>query len=116
METNRSNEADQVVTALAALAQTHRLSVFRALVRVGNSGLAAGDIAEQLSLPASSLSFHLANLRESGLVRDERIGRSIIYRANFEAMASIVQYLLDECCSEELADSTRCSTQECIGE
>ena len=116
MEMTESLDTKDVVSALGALAQIHRLAVFRALVRVGKSGLAAGDIADQLGLPASSLSFHLNNLRGSGLVRDERVGRSIIYRADFETMGAVVQYLLDECCSEENADAAHCQTQECYGE
>ncbi len=89
------------VKQLAALAQEHRLDVFRALVKAGNTGLAAGQIAMKLGLPASSLSFHLSHLRESGLVSDERQGRSIIYRANFGRMQGLLDYLLKECCADE---------------
>jgi DNA-binding transcriptional ArsR family regulator len=74
--------------------------VFKALVRAGHSGLSAGDIARKLGLPPSSLSFHLSHLRNEGLVQDERQGRSIIYRANFPAMESLVRYLFEECCAD----------------
>ncbi len=104
MEMNDSSIlAESMVKRLSSLAQTHRLGVFRALVRAGNRGLAAGEIASRLDIPASSLSFHLSHLREAGLVRDERQGRSIIYRANYDQMRSLLDYLLEECCADECA-------------
>ena len=92
------NDSDQIIAALGALAQTHRLAAFRALVTAGPAGLAAGDIASQLSLPASSLSFHLAQLERAGLIRSRRAGRSIIYAADFAAMTALVGYLTENCC------------------
>ncbi len=87
-----------VIAALAALAQPHRLAAFRALVAAGPAGLAAGDIAALLSVPPSSLSFHLAHLERAGLIRPTRAGRSIIYAADFAAMTALVGYLTENCC------------------
>ena len=87
------------VAALGALAQEHRLSVFRLLVQAGPDGLAAGAIAERLGIPASSLSFHLAQLSKAGLVGQERRHRSIIYRADYAAMDGLVSYLVENCCA-----------------
>lgn len=95
METNRSAT---VVAALAALAQEHRLAVFRALVQSGPDGLAAGAIAETLGVPASSMSFHLAQLRHAGLIAQRREGRSLIYTADYDAMTDLVGYLMENCC------------------
>lgn len=92
-------KADAAIDALGALAQEHRLALFRLLVQAGEGGLAAGMIAEKLGVPNSSLSFHLAQLREAGLVLQERQHRSIIYRANYPAMNSLVAYLMDNCCA-----------------
>jgi ArsR family transcriptional regulator len=92
-------KADAAVTALGALAQGHRLALFRLLVQAGEGGLAAGVIAEKLGVPNSSLSFHLAQLREAGLVLQERQHRSIIYRANYPAMNALVAYLMENCCA-----------------
>lgn len=97
METNRQSET--ALSALSALAQEHRLAVFRLLVQAGPEGLAAGDIAEKLDLPASSLSFHLSHLKQGGIVQVERQGRSIIYRADFAAMNGLMAYLLENCCA-----------------
>ncbi|MFN2258224.1 MAG: ArsR/SmtB family transcription factor [Parasphingopyxis sp.] len=95
METNRSAP---IIAALSALAQEHRLGVFRALVQVGPEGLAAGAIADKLGLPNSSLSFHLAQLRHAGLVSQRREGRSLIYAADYGAMNALVGYLMENCC------------------
>ena len=92
-------KADAAVTALGALAQDHRLALFRLLVQTGEGGLAAGMIAEKLGVPNSSLSFHLTQLREAGLVLQERQHRSIIYRANYPAMNALVAYLMENCCA-----------------
>ena len=92
-------KADTAIAALGALAQEHRLALFRLLVQAGEQGMAAGAIAERLGVPNSSLSFHLAQLRNAGLVRQERRHRSLIYRANYPAMNALVDYLMENCCA-----------------
>ena len=92
-------ESTNAVAALAALAQEHRLALFRLLVQAGEDGMPAGAIAEQLGVPNSSLSFHLAQLRNAGLVTQERQQRSLIYRANYAAMNGLVGYLTENCCA-----------------
>jgi DNA-binding transcriptional ArsR family regulator len=97
------------VEALAALAQEHRLALFRLLVQAGDKGMAAGAIADALGVPNSSLSFHLAQLRNAGLILQERQHRSLIYRANYPAMNMLVGYLMENCCAgADCADSTAC--------
>lgn len=94
-------QASAAIAALGALAQEHRLASFRLLVQAGDDGLAAGAIAGRLGIPASSLSFHLAQLSRAGLIRQERRHRSLIYRADFAAMTGLVGYLLENCCGGE---------------
>ena len=72
-------DGQNVIQALSALAQEHRLAAFRLLVQAGAEGLAAGAIADRLGVPASSMSFHLAQLGHAGLVTQRRESRSIIY-------------------------------------
>ncbi|HVV33825.1 MAG TPA: metalloregulator ArsR/SmtB family transcription factor [Vitreimonas sp.] len=86
------------VDALSALANAHRLAVFRMLVQAGPEGKAAGAIAETLDLPASSLSFHLAHLTRAGLIVQRRESRSLIYSADFDAMNALVGFLTENCC------------------
>src|SRR5690606_41394518 len=79
-------EPENVIRALSALAQEHRLAAYRLLVQAGESGVAAGTLAERLGVPASSMSFHLAQLANAGLVTQRRESRSIIYSADYAAM------------------------------
>ena len=87
------------IEALGALAQEHRLALFRLLVQAGERGMAAGAIADALQVPNSSLSFHLGQLRNAGLILQERQHRSLIYRANYAAMNMLVSYLMENCCA-----------------
>jgi ArsR family transcriptional regulator len=91
-------ESTEAVRALAALAQGTRLAAFRLLVEAGPEGMAAGAIAERLSLPAPTASFHLAQLANSGLIRSRNEGRFVIYAADFERMQTLIGFLTDNCC------------------
>ncbi len=90
-------EAD-VVRSLAALAQEVRLRVFRALVVAGQEGLTPGILSEQLGIAPNTLSFHLKELAHAGLVTQERQGRNLIYRAEYQAMNALLAYLTENCC------------------
>ena len=103
-------ESAHAVEALGALAQEHRLAVFRLLVQAGADGLPAGQIAERMAIPNSSLSFHLAQLHRAGLVSQERRHRSLIYRADYSAMNALVAYLLENCCG---GDASCAPAAEC---
>ncbi len=89
-----------VLSALAALAQETRLDVFRRLVQAGAPGLAAGQLATALSISPATLSFHLKELRNARLVTSERQGRSIRYAPNFAVIAALVSYLGENCCRD----------------
>lgn len=94
-------ESDNAIRALGALAQEHRLKAFRLLVQAGETGMAAGALAEALGVPPSSVSFHLAQLAHAGLVGQQRHGRSIVYRADYAAMDGLLSYLTENCCGGE---------------
>ncbi|QUN32227.1 helix-turn-helix transcriptional regulator (plasmid) [Cupriavidus sp. KK10] len=91
-------ETKNALEALAALAHSIRLSVFRLLVQAGPEGLPAGRIAELMKMPASSLSFHLKELHRAGLLSSRQDGRSVIYAARFETMSGLIGYLTENCC------------------
>lgn len=84
--------------AFSALANEHRLGIFRLLVQAGPEGLPAGDIADKLAIPASSLSFHLAHLTRAGLTEQRRESRSLIYSANFPTMNGLIAFMTENCC------------------
>lgn len=87
------------IRALAALAQEHRLAAFRLLVQAGSEGMPAGAIADALAVPASSMSFHLAQLTNAGLIAQRRQSRSLIYTADYAAMNGLMAYLTENCCA-----------------
>ena len=91
-------KAKQVVTALAAIAHEHRLAVYRLLVERGPDGIPAGEIAERLKMPPSSLTFHLQQMHRAGLVTQRRLGRQLIYAADFTSMNGLLGYLTENCC------------------
>lgn len=94
-------EEQDVIRALAALAHELRLQVFRALVVVGARGMTPGVMQQHLGVPAATLSFHLKELMNAGLVTQERQGRHLIYRAAYEQMDGLLGYLTQNCCQGE---------------
>lgn len=92
-------QAELTIRALGALAQEHRLAAYRLLVQAGPDGLAAGALAQALGVPPSSMSFHLAQLNNAGLIVQRRDGRSLIYSADFAAMNGLLGYLTENCCA-----------------
>lgn len=92
------NRREWAVRALSALAHDSRLQVHRLLVQAGEEGVSAGVIAEELGIPASSLSFHLMHLQAAEMVVQRREGRSLIYSVNFECMDALMGYLQENCC------------------
>jgi ArsR family transcriptional regulator len=105
------------LSALAALGQPTRLDIFRILMRQGPDGLLAGAIAEAIGCPHNTLSSHLSILARAGLIRGTRDGRTILYRANVEAMRALLVFLVTDCCEGhpelcnfiDVANKTDCS-------
>ena len=94
-------EENGVVRSLAALAHGMRLQLFRALVVVGPRGMTPGTMSEHLDVPPATLSFHLKELMNAGLVTQQREGRHLIYRASFDHMRQLLTYLTANCCQGE---------------
>jgi DNA-binding transcriptional ArsR family regulator len=91
-------EEQDIVRSLAALAHAHRLQVFRALVVAGPEGMTPGVMAEGVGIASTSLSFHLKELMNAGLVTQERQGRNLVYRAAYDNMNALLSYLTENCC------------------
>ena len=94
---------DETADCLAALGNPTRLEVFRLLVKAGEGGLPVGAVQVELGVPASTLSHHLRHLVTVGLVFQERVGVSLICRANYPSMQGVIDFLMLECCSLESA-------------
>ena len=99
----------RAITALAALAQETRLALFRLLVSRGPAGLPAGAIAEALAVAPSSLSFHLQHLAHAGLITQRRLGRQLIYSAEYGAMNELLAYLTENCCGQGAVCAPLCN-------
>ena len=102
------------VTILSSIAQEARLDIFRTLVQAGMKGLSAGNIAEKLGIPNSTLSFHLKELNHAGLVNSRQESRFIYYSANYQAMNNLLAYLTENCCAGEqtFCTDTSCETPQ----
>jgi ArsR family transcriptional regulator, arsenate/arsenite/antimonite-responsive transcriptional repressor len=98
-----------VIAALSALAHEHRLAIYRLLVERGPDGLSAGTIGERVRLLPSSLTFHLQSLQRAGLIVQQRVGRQLIYSADFDEMNGLIGYLTDNCCGSSGAHSPSCA-------
>jgi ArsR family transcriptional regulator, arsenate/arsenite/antimonite-responsive transcriptional repressor len=93
-------ETELAVVSLAALAHPSRLEAFRVLVRRGEEGMPAGELASRLGVAPPTLSFHLQQLRHAGLIRSRRRAREVVYSANYDAASELVRYLTENCCAE----------------
>lgn len=91
-------EEQDIVRALGALAQSSRLQLFRHLVVAGRTGATPGELGERLGVANATLSFHLKELMQAGLISQERQGRHLIYRVEIARMNGVLAYLTENCC------------------
>ncbi len=111
-------DMNQALSAFAALGQSTRLEVFRLLVRTGDRGMLAGEIAENLDIRQNTMSANLAVLLNAGLVRNIREGRTIRYFADMDGMQGLLAYLMEDCCGgqpelcEPVIEQIACSPME----
>nr|WP_067285976.1 helix-turn-helix domain-containing protein [Marinobacterium profundum] len=92
-------EHDAVAASLAELGNSHRLAVFRFLVKAGHQGASVGDIQKALGIPASTLSHHLARMAKVGLILQEKRSRTIICIPEYQHLESLISFLREECCA-----------------
>ena len=86
------------LAAFAALSQQTRLDVFRLLVKSGGAGMLSGEIGERLKVRQNTMSANLTVLLNAGLVRNKRHGRTIRYFADFDAVRSLLEFVMEDCC------------------
>lgn len=108
------NESE-AITALAALGHPHRLRLFRLLVIAGPSGVPAGEIAEELGVAPTALTFHLKELEAASLITSVRDGRFVRYSLKVEAMRQLLEFLTEDCCKgrPELCGSGISKASQC---
>ncbi len=106
-------DIQDALIAFDALSQETRLKTFRLLVEHGMDGAPAGVLSEQLGIPHNSLSFHLSHMSNAGLVLSCREGRSIIYTVDFAVFQDLIRFMVDDCCSKEIAKTRNSKTKGC---
>jgi DNA-binding transcriptional ArsR family regulator len=92
-------DTSKAIEAMSALAQVHRMNIFRLLVKEGPAGQSAGMIASRLQISPSCLSFHIAQLERAGLVSSRRDSRNINYTVDIEGMRALLDFLTEDCCN-----------------
>jgi len=99
---HNNDETLNIVSArLAELGHPIRLSIFKLLVKAGKEGVSVGDIQQQVDIPSSTLSHHIAKLLKVNLITQRRESRTLYCIPQFDALGEVVQYLIDECCVGE---------------
>lgn len=86
------------VKQLKSLGHAIRLSIVRIVVQGPVEGMPVGEIQARLGIPGSTLSHHLAELTRAGMLRSTRLGTTIRYAADFEALRDLTNYLWKGCC------------------
>lgn len=100
---------DDAASRLEALGNPTRLRIYRALVRAGDGGMPVGKLQTKLDVAASTLSHHLKSMLIVGLIRQERQSTTLICKANYEVMQSLVGFLVAECCSDSACPPNACA-------
>ena len=91
---------DDAAARLEALGNPTRLKIYRALVKAGDNGMSVGKLQVKLDAAASTLSHHLKTMMIVGLIHQERQSTTLICRANYDVMRSLVGFLVSECCAD----------------
>jgi ArsR family transcriptional regulator, arsenate/arsenite/antimonite-responsive transcriptional repressor len=104
-------DTTQTVQALRALSHDVRLAAYRALIQAGPGGMPVGSLRDLLNLPAATLTAHLNQLRQAGLVTDQREGRVIRLRADYERMNALIAFLTENCCKGQSCSPAGCEKQ-----
>lgn len=106
-------DIQDALAAFDSLSQETRLRAFRLLVEHGVEGAPAGTLSEALEIPHNTLSFHLSHMSNAGLVLSRREGRSIIYSVNIEIFQDLLRFMVDDCCSKDVAKTRDSKTEGC---
>ncbi|OKP04781.1 ArsR/SmtB family transcription factor [Xenorhabdus eapokensis] len=89
---------EEVAASLAELGNSHRLAIFRFLVKAGHQGASVGEIQKALDIPPSTLSHHLNRMVKVGLIRQAKHSRTIVCIPDYQHLGNLINFLQEECC------------------
>ena len=92
----------ETAACLSELGNEKRLTIFRYLIKKGKEGAPVGELQQELGIPGSTLSHHISHLIKVGLLEQERQSRTLICRAQYPVLEEMINFLLEECCSDEM--------------
>lgn len=92
---------DDAAKILKELGHPHRLQIFKRLVKAGFEGLPVGVLRDELGIPNSSMTHHIASLLSADLITQERRGRTLQCIPKYQRLWHVIAFLLDECCVPE---------------
>tara|TARA_B100001059_G_scaffold190778_1_gene193793 strand:+ start:204 stop:527 length:324 start_codon:yes stop_codon:yes gene_type:complete len=100
-----------IVKSFIALGHDTRLTIYNLLVTKGESGIPAGEIAAELSIPGATLSFHLTSLSDAKLIGSRREGRTVYYFVKYKRVKKLIKYLKDPVTATALEVETTNETE-----
>lgn len=88
----------EVALRLKALADPARVKIMSLLFGSPAGEHNSGDLAAALGISESTVSHHLSQLRNAGLVESERRGMNVYHRPHREAMVALCSVIDPSCC------------------
>ena len=107
------DEITRFADMFSAMGTVPRLRIMRLLLSAHPDGIVVSDIADELAIPASTLSHHLEKLKNEGLVKVRREGTYLWYSANTDALQQLLGFLYAECCTRNKAIEPRTIVRIC---
>ena len=99
---------DLQASRLKSLGHPARLAILRLVVQGPVEGTPVGAIQEGLGIPASTLSHHISELAQAGLLKPTRQSTVIRYAASFDTLKELTAYLWENCCGGGCRDTNCC--------
>ncbi|WP_196140338.1 helix-turn-helix transcriptional regulator [Aliikangiella sp. G2MR2-5] len=100
-------QVESIAARIAELGHPTRLLIFKHLVKAGESGAPVGEIQQELGIPASTLSHHIAKLVKVDLIKQVRESRTLYCLPRFDSLLAVINFLQEECCINEKCGGKR---------
>lgn len=95
-----------VALSFAALGHPIRVAILRLLVQAGPDGLSTTHMRDHLKIPATTFGHHLKAMADARLVTQSRQSRTLLSRANYPALQSLIAFLMEDCCRGQISLDT----------